>query len=328
MKLTTFVEERQARWERLESALAAAGRRPERLAPAEVLALARDYRAAAADLASARRHFPDDPMVANLERLVARARGVVYERPSRRANLVDLFADRYWLLLAERAGPLLLAGAMLAVPAVLSGVWAASDPETVATLLPAEFQWVAEAGTTDRGLGPLGLAGFSTFVFVNNIRVALLSFALGITWGIGTGLLLAYNGFILGGVGGLAIGAGNGSLLTAAVVGHGVLELTCIVVAGGAGLAVARAMLRPGHRTRRSALAAEAPVAMTIAAATAPWLVLAGLVEGYVSRVGLGPGPTTAIGVALGAVFWGLFWWRGWRPFRAGQSRARDLAVR
>jgi hypothetical protein len=76
--------------------------------------------------------------------------------------------------------------------------------------------------------------------------------------------------------------------------------------------------------TRRAALAAEAVPALTIAAATAPWLVLAGLVEGYVSRVGLGPVSTTIIGLILGGLFWGLYLWRGWLP----QRRARRLAVR
>jgi hypothetical protein len=53
-------------------------------------------------------------------------------------------------------------------------------------------------------------------------------------------------------------------------------------------------------------------------------LILAGLVEGYVSRVGLGPVPTTIIGLALGSLFWGLYLWRGWLP----QRRARRLAER
>lgn len=170
----------------------------------------------------------------------------------------------------------------------------------------------------------MGLTGFSTFVLVNNVRVSLMAFALGVTFGLGTALLLAYNGLLLGGVAGLAVEAGNGDLLLAALMAHGVLELTCIVVGGGAGLALGRAMLRPGTRSRKAALAAEAGHAFTIAAATVPWLVVAGLVEGFVSRVGLGPVPTTVIGLVLGGVFWGLFWWRGWAPYR----RERLLAAR
>ena len=324
MKLTQFLEEREDGWRRLEELLGAAGRRPERLAPDEIQELAVRYRSAAADLAFARRRYSSDPVVQRLEELVTTGRGLIYERTSRRANLIDLFVDRYWLLLAERVGPLALATLLLVVPGVLATSWALSDPETVIELMPIEFLWVTEAESTDRGLGTAGLAGFSTFVFTNNIRVALLAFSLGVTWGAGTGLLLGYNGVLLGGLAGLAIEAGNGGLLVAAVAAHGIIELSCIVVGAGAGLALARAMLRPGTMTRRAALAVEAPKSLAIAGAPIPWLVVAGLVEGYVSRVGLGPGPTTVVGLTLGGLFWGLFLWRGWLPYR----RARRLAVR
>jgi len=324
MKLTKYLSERQESWDRLDALMKAAGRRPERLAPREIREMAGLYRAAAADLAVARRHFPADPVVQRLESMVGRGRGLIYERASRRANLVDLFADRYWRLLAERSGPLALAGLLLVVPGVLAGLWAIDDPETMIELLPPEFLWVTEADSTDQGLGPVGLAGFSSYVLVNNIRVSLAAFALGLTFGTGTALLVGFNGVLLGGVSGLAIASGNADLLVAAVAGHGVLELSCIVVGAGAGLSLARAMLRPGTMTRRGALAIEGLPAFNIAAATAPWLILAGLVEGYVSRVGLGPVPTTIIGLALGGLFWGLYIWRGWMP----QSRARRLATR
>jgi uncharacterized membrane protein SpoIIM required for sporulation len=324
MKLTRYLEERQDEWRRLQDLLDAAGRRPERLTPNQVRELARGYRSAAADLAVARRRYPSDPVVQRLERIVSAGRGLVYERATRRASLLDLFVDRYWLLLAERAWPLTLAGLLLIVPAVLTALWALGDPEGVVALLPPEFLWVTEADSTDQGLGPVGLAGFSTYVFVNNVRVALTAFALGVTWGIGTALLVGYNAVLLGGLTGVAILSGNGDLLVAAVLAHGVLELTCIVVGAGAGLSMARAMLRPGTRTRRAALAAEAPKALAIAGGTIPWLVLAGLVEGFVSRIGLGPAPTTVVGLALGALFLGVYVWRGWLPYR----RARLLAVR
>jgi uncharacterized membrane protein SpoIIM required for sporulation len=324
LKLLAFLDERRPVWQRLQVLLKSAGRRPEKLSPGEVRELATLYRVAAADLATARRRFPTDPVVRELELLVGRGRGLVYERATRRANLIDLFADRYWQLLAARSAPMLLAAAVLMMPGLLAGLWASADPETVAGLLPVEFLWVAEEESTDQGLGPVGLAGFSTYVFVNNIRVTLVAFVLGITAGVGTAWLVGYNGFLLGGVTGLAISAGNGGLLAAAVLAHGILELTCIVVGAGAGFSLARAILRPAQASRRAALAKEAVPALTIAGATLPWLVLAGIVEGFVSRVGLGPLPTTLVGLALGAAFWGLFYWRGWLP----QRRARRLAAR
>ena len=62
------------------------------------------YRAAAADLAFARRRFPGEPLVARLEALVLRARATVYARAGRRASLVAFFTRGYWRRLAERPG--------------------------------------------------------------------------------------------------------------------------------------------------------------------------------------------------------------------------------
>ncbi len=75
-------------------------------------------------------------------------------------------------------------------------------------------------------------------------------------------------------------------------------------------MAVGKAILRPGKLTRVQALIAEVPAALRIAAGTAPWLIVAGFVEGYASRVGLEWQPTLVIGIALGALYWGLYAWR------------------
>ncbi len=309
--LRRFESDRQPRWRELEELLEEAGRRPERLGGERIRRLAALYRAVAADLVAARRHFPGDPLVDRLERLVRAGQGLIYERSNRRGNLIDFFADRYWVLLWERRRALALAGVVLFIPGVVMGLWAVSAPETVAGLVPVEFLWVMEADTTDQGLGAVGLAGFSTFVLTNNIRVALTAFVAGITWGVGTALLIGYNGVLFGALTGLAAGAGNLALLGEATMAHGVLELSCIIVAGAAGLSLGRAMLRPGHRTRTESMAHEARQSLLLAGGTAPWLAVAGLVEGYVSRVGLSLAPTAVVGVVLGATFWILLWWRG-----------------
>lgn len=322
--LTRFVDERESRWEEFDHLLQEAGRRPEQLTGSAIRRLAALYRATAADLVAARRRFPSSPVVDRLEEMVRRGQGLIYERSTRRGNLIDFFADRYWILLWQRRRPLALAGLLLVVPGLLMGIWAVGSPEVVSGMVPAQFLWVTEADTTDQGLGAVGLAGFSTYVLVNNIRVTLTAFVAGVTWGVGTALLIGYNGLLFGGLTGLAAHAGNLALLGEATLAHGVLELSCIVVAGGAGLSLGRAILRPGTRTRREALAAEGKLSLLIAAGTAPWLVLAGVVEGYASRVGMPLIPTAVIGILLGGGFWALVWWRG---RGAGSEPSASLGV-
>jgi uncharacterized membrane protein SpoIIM required for sporulation len=311
MKLNRFIADRQGRWGQLETLIAAAGKRPEKLPVSEIRSLASGYRSVAADLAIARRNFPGDPLIARLERITLAARALVYERESRRQSLIAFLADGYWQLLWERQRALALSTLLLFGPGIVGALWGLSDPVAAVALVPDGFLWVTEDQSTDQGLGIVGLAGFSTFIMINNIRVALAAFALGITFGLGTAYLVASNGLILGVVTGLALHAGNGDVMLAAIAAHGVLELSCIVIAGAAGLSVGRALLRPAKLTRRAALTAEAGQAFRIAGGTAPWLVLAGLIEGYVSRVGLGPMPTTIVGLTIGVIFWGLLLWRG-----------------
>jgi uncharacterized membrane protein SpoIIM required for sporulation len=312
MDLTTFVSEREATWRELESLLAAAGRRPEDLGGSRIRRLGALYRSVVADLAVARRRFAGDPVVRRLEGLAVEARGVVYDRGLRRNSFLRFVTTRYWELVRARLGMIGLAAAVLFGPGLLTAAWAFGDPTAAEGIVPAGFLWVTEPQeSTDQGLGGLGLAAFSTYVLVNNIRVTLTAFALGVTFGVGTGLILAYNGAILGAVAGLAIGAGNGELLVAATSGHGVLEFSCILVGGGAGLAMGGALLRPGTRTRGAALAAEAKDAALLALGTAPWLALAGFIEGYVGRTGLDATTTLVVGVVTGVVYWGLVAGRG-----------------
>jgi uncharacterized membrane protein SpoIIM required for sporulation len=123
--------------------------------------------------------------------------------------------------------------------------------------------------------------------------------------------LLIQNGIMLGAVAGLAIGAGNGRPFFELVVAHGVLELSCIVVAGAAGLRLASAIVDPGTRPRMDALRTEARAAVEIVLGTAVWLVVAGLVEGFLTPAGKGLAVVLVVGLGLGVLFWGLILWRG-----------------
>jgi uncharacterized membrane protein SpoIIM required for sporulation len=304
-----FLESGQMRWSELEALAKEAGRRPERLGAAKLARLVDLYRVASSDLATARRSIPSDPVVDRLEALVVKVRGQLHDREGRREGVGAFLAATYWRLIAERARPLAAAAGFLLVPAVLGAWWAISDSETLLALLPPEFLWVTEAQSTDVGYTTPELVGFSTFVMSNNIRVTLLAFVFGLTFGLLSSFILANNGLILGALAALTFQAGNGRLFVAAVAAHGILELSCIVIGGGCGLALGKAMLRPGTRTRVEAMADEARATALIFLGTAPWLVVAGVLEGFVSRTGTGWVPSLVIGLVIG----GFFWWMVWR---------------
>ena len=310
MKVDRFLREREADWHELEELLGKR-RRTRRDADA-VLRLAALYRGAAADLALARRRYRGDPVIARLESLVVRARQAVYSEEPRRASARRFFGRTYWQRVRERPGVLALAIALLLVPAAFAAAWALDDPGAALGLVPGEFRGAVEP-VGDTGMSATESAAFSSAVLTNNIQVTFLAFAAGLLFGIGTAVVLAYNGAILGTISGGAIGAGNGSEFVEFVAAHGIIELSCICVAAAAGLRLGYAIVAPGSRTRRDALTLEARASIAIVLGTIPWVVLAGLIEGFVTRAGFGLLPGLVLGVGVGALYWTLVFVRG-RP--------------
>jgi uncharacterized membrane protein SpoIIM required for sporulation len=307
VNLDRFIRARRPAWAELDALLADAKRRPERLGPDGVLRLGELYRATAADFARARSAFPGDPVVRALEHRVVRARHLVYDAPTRRDSLVEFVKRGYWQEVRRRPLPLLLAAVLLFAPAALAGTWAYRDPGAAAGLVPEAYRSVTEPQKgSDLGLSPSEETALASEIFTNNIRVTLLAFAAGIAVGVGTALLLIYNGVLLGAVGGLAVQAGNGRSFFELVTAHGVLELSCIVVAGAAGMRFGWAIVEPGRRTRAAAVGREGRRAVAMVLGTAPWLVVAGIVEGFVTPSGLGLVVVAAVGFALAAVYWSL----------------------
>ncbi len=247
-----------------------------------------------------------------LEALVRQGRQAVYDVRTRRGSIVRFFVIDYWRLITARRKALLVAFVLLFGSAALAALWGVHDPAAATGIVPQQFRPALQPGHPWHDMSPAQQTAFTSEVFTNNIQVTLVAFAGGITGGIATALALLYNGLQLGVIGGLMGQAGNGVGFVDLVTAHGVLELSCILVAGAAGLSLGWSIISPGLRTRRASLQREAVQALLLVVGTAPWLVIAGIVEG--NRANLaesGLGAVIGTGVGLGIVFWGLVLWRG-----------------
>ena len=329
MKVERFISEREGDWRELDELLRVGGRRRRRRPAREVLRLGALYRGAAADLALARRGQPGDPIVARLESLVTRARQAVYAEEPRRGSLRSFFGRTYWVAVRERPLALLVAAALLLVPAALTIAWSMSDTGAAVGLVPGQFRGAVEP-VGDTGMTTAETAAFSSAVMTNNIQVTFLAFAAGILFGLGTAVVLAYNGAVLGAVAGGAIANGNGIEFAEFVTAHGVIELSCIAVAAAAGMRMGYALVAPGPRPRSRALAQEARAAIVIVLGTVPWVILAGIIEGFVTRAGFGLVPGIVLGFGVGATYWALVFVRGrpQQPRRRSAARAALTAAR
>lgn len=312
MRLDTFISSRRDDWNELELLVREAGRRPDRLGPERVRRLGALYRASAADLSRLRRRARGAPETARLEVLVGNARSLVYDTRGRTSSFLRFFTDDYWRLIVERKKQLGLAFVLLFGSAALAAVWAYHDPASATGVVPGQFRRALEPGHPWHDMDPGEQSAFTTSVFTNNIQVTLVAFAGGITAGLATAAALLYNGLLLGVIGGLMTQAGNGTGFVDLVTAHGVLELSCILIAGAAGMSLGWSIVSPGLRTRRASLQREAREALLLVVGTAPWLVVAGIIEG--NRANLaesGLGAVIGVGVGVGAIFWGLVVWRG-----------------
>ena len=152
----------------------------------------------------------------------------------------------------------------------------------------------------------------STAIFTNNIRVTFYAFALGAIFGLGTLYVLAFNGASFGAVLALCYRAGFGNdLLLGFVISHGVIELTCIFIAGGAGLLIGTALLMPGNLSRADALKSRGVDAVRLIVGCVPLLVVAGIIEGFISPQPIPSPIKIGIGVLSGITLYGYLFLAG-----------------
>jgi uncharacterized membrane protein SpoIIM required for sporulation/uncharacterized RDD family membrane protein YckC len=254
-----------------------------------------DYRELAADLArlrtAARGRAADE--IFYLSRLMAGAHNVLYRGGSRflfdAARLLAVDAPRE---VRRSAGPILLAGLMMFGPAIIAYTAVVRHPDAATIFISPRMIDRAEDGMRRARNGEGYITDPQLFrplmaseIIANNVQVTFGAFAFGITFGIGTLLVLVVNGISLGGVFGLYQAKGILPLLVAFVAPHGVLELTAICIAGGGGLLIAAALLVPGDRTRRRALVENGRRAIRLIAAATLLLLFAGTLEGFVSPI-------------------------------------------
>jgi uncharacterized membrane protein SpoIIM required for sporulation len=148
-------------------------------------------------------------------------------------------------------------------------------------------------------------------IAVNNIKVSLLTWGLGLTFGIGTVWLLVFNGVMLGAISAACLRAGMLLPLCEFVVGHGSLELPAIWISGGAGLLMAEALLFPGRFSRRVELRQKGRISVQIIVGIVPLLLVAGAVEAFISPSAL-PGIVKALlGLSLAIALLGFIAARG-----------------
>jgi uncharacterized membrane protein SpoIIM required for sporulation len=285
--------DRRERWQELTQLLDRCARGGlGALSVAEVKRLCQLYRQATMDLSRARTAGDDPGLVLYLNHLAARAHGQVYRsRPVNLRPALTFLSHTFPSLVRRRARPILVSAAVFLLTTLASFLAVLRQPDLAYSLFDervVEFENVRlerQEGeyrgnfTFEVGESPL----VAVMIIGNNIKVAVLAFAFGALCCLPGVLLLVYNGRMVGTLTGLAWNHGFLRDFYALILTHGVLELTAITIAGGAGLLLGWALIAPGQLPRRDALRLAAGDGVGLLAGAAALLVVAGLIEAHVT---------------------------------------------
>ena len=288
-----FITQRKNAWQRLEDLLKLLDTASlRRLRREEVKELGRIYRRTASDLAIARAESRDPRLINYLNSLVIRAHGRIYRADAQGGKRIRHFFARELPQTFRRTWRYtLLSFSVFTLFAIFGFVGTHYDPEfsELVGVDPAWREMNIETKTPWwEALNESNQEGASA-IMTHNIQVTIYTFAFGATCGIGTLFYLALNGANIASVVALTYRAGFGNDLVTFMVGHGVVELSCIFIAGGAGLLIGSAMIMPGNLSRADALKIRGMEAVRLMMGVALLLVLAGTIEGFISPAPIDP---------------------------------------
>ena len=284
-----WLETRKPHWSRLENLLTLAGRGAStELTHRELRELALLYRQIAADLAAAREDPTGRRLSSYLNQLLGKAHNLIYSTRASHPEGILLFYRETFPRIFREAIPYVATAFLIFMAAGASGwIIAARDPAFHRFILGGAMVDTIERREmwTHPVLAIKPLA--SSAIMTNNIAVCLTAAASGITAGLGTVFLMLNNGLLIGVIGAACFRAEMSVDLWSFIAPHGALEIPSIFISGGAGLLLARGLLFPGSLPRRASLAQAGVRAIKLTLGTLPLLVVAGLIEGFISPAGL-----------------------------------------
>jgi uncharacterized membrane protein SpoIIM required for sporulation len=292
--LKRFIERERAVWDELDEMLTRMETAPRlRLTLEEAARFHYLYERTGAGLVKISTFAAEPALVQSLESLLARAYANLREGCSR----VEKFSIGRWLTqtfpqtFRKHRRFFAAAVALTVFGAFLGGAAVRFDPDAKSAIVP--FPKLLEAPAArvkeeESGPNPAlanAKSQFSAALITNNTRVSILALTLGATWGIGTVILLVYNGMILGAIIVDYVRAGQSIFLMGWLLPHGAIEIPAILIAGQAGLLLGQALI--GWNSKESVserLRSISGALVTLISGTTLLLIWAGLIEAFFSQ--------------------------------------------
>lgn len=288
MDLGTFIQKRRPDWLKMEQMLDfAQGSGLAGFTDEEAIEFGRLYRAIASDLNQAQTFVNGGDVVAYLNQLVARGYMTCYggRKPISWGRLAATAFFDYARALREFALYWLAAAALFFVGAAIGIGLLYLDPAFIEVVIPAGFPVIQPDAEESDSIDREELSAMTGLYFGNNVRVTLLVYALGLTFGVGTCWLVFNEGLRFGGLLAVFMQAGQLVKFCAEILPHGVLELPAIFIGAGGGLILARAMIVARPWSRLEELAIRGRESLRLVWGIVPLLAAAAVLEAWVARI-------------------------------------------
>ncbi|SEC57511.1 stage II sporulation protein M [Paenibacillus sp. GP183] len=285
MEISRFIKEHKSQWTELEQLLAQMGKkRKSRLYAEHLDRFTELYKSVSSHLATLQTYRPADEMTFYLNQLVAKAHNVMYQENNRSSQQLRAFFLNYFpALIRKRKLFVVFALALFLIGGVSGYVAVWKDPLNLYQIVPPSMAAGIDPAQTNQPRGDLHSPLVSTTIMTNNIRVAVMAFVSGITLGLGTIYLLVTNGLLIGALAAVFVQSGRSYIFWAYILPHGVIELTAIFIAGGAGLYMGYRIFVPGPYSRKHRFLESAKESAQLMLGTIPLFVIAGIIEGYIT---------------------------------------------
>lgn len=323
MTEVAFLQKNADKWERFEKMLRARDEAdPDQLA--DLFVEVTD------DLSYARTFFPEGRTTRYLNELAGEAHRALYRnRREGRSRLVTFWTQEVPRAVYAARREIRLALVVFLGAMGLGALSAAADPGFTRLIMGDAYVNMT-LSNIEQG-DPMAvyeqMPSFDMFLALawNNVRVALFAFAAGLIVSVGTLFVLFQNGVMLGAFQYFLHAQGVLAVALPVVYVHGALELSAIVIAGGAGLAMGNSLLFPGTYPRLESFRRGARRGLKIVIGLVPIIVAAALLEGFITRHTEWPLAVrlAIIGLSFGFVG-GYFIWYPWRIARRDAAHVQE----
>ena len=310
MREVTFIKNNEERWQTFEKLLSADRvPDPDRLADL--------YIELSDDLAYAQSHFPGSSAEQYLNRLTVKVHDEIHQtRKEEAGRFITFWTRELPLIYAGRQRELLYSFLVMVLALSIGYLSQDSDPDFVRSILG--DQYVNMTIVNIESGDPLAVyssqRSMEMFLGItfNNIRVSFLAFVFGLLTAIGTGFVLIQNGIMIGSF----IQFFNqydllGESLRVVFI-HGTLEVSAIVIAGGAGIVLGNSFIFPGTYTRARSFVRGAKEGVKMIVGLIPVFIAAGLLESFVTRHTGMPVQLSLTIIGISGAF--ILWYYVWMP--------------